>query len=128
MNQERWKDAVAEGKAALEVLEPLVQREPLTTEIRYQLTDVHLARGRALAGMNRVQDAREAWERALAAIEPLAHESDLIQAQIRRANVLLRLDRIDEAEPVVRSVSGTQGWSSELEDLATEKGIDDSSE
>ena len=124
IRQKRWEDALTEGEQALNVLAPLTERETLTPDIRYLLTDVHLARGAAFSGLERAQDARAAWEQALAAIEPLADETDLVQAQKRKAISLLRLDRIEEAEPVIRRVSRTTAWSPGLENLAREKGID----
>ena len=58
------------------------------------------------------------------AIEPLADETDLIHAQTLKAIVLLRLDRIAEAEPVIRQLRSTTAWDRSLRTLAGEKGLD----
>ena len=120
----RWDDAVAEAQAALKVLAPLEESGTVTPAIQCRLADIHLAYGKALERLDRPVDARVEFERALAAIELVAPAPGVISVEQRLAMALLRLDRIAEAEPVVRRIAGTTAWDRSLGKLAREKGIE----
>ena len=73
--------------------------------IRWQLGAALLASGDALRATGQSEGARLAWERAVAVLSPQQDREDAAMQTVL-ASALLRLDRRDEAAPIVAKLDG----------------------
>ena len=90
---------------------------------RMRLTEARLAVGEALASDDKRADAIQWWEEGLQDIEPLTQGAVTVLALDLRARLLLRLDRVDEARPVVEGLLA-KGWRHpSLLELSRQAGI-----
>ncbi len=87
------------------------------------LSVAYLLEGRLLESRNRLKDARQAWGRALETIEPLAQDSKETWLLETWGRALLRLDRLQEAEPVVRELHARGFRQESFRALCIEKGM-----
>jgi serine/threonine protein kinase/tetratricopeptide (TPR) repeat protein len=93
-------DAVAEYDAGLAGLAPLPQ-QPADSPTRRLLHDLHLGRARALGELNRAEEAREAWDRAV----ELAAPQERLRTRLERARWLAGAGKADEALAEVETLT-----------------------
>ncbi len=68
---------------------------------RLWLSQSHMLEGRVMDQWDRSEAARASWSRALAIVEPLARESETTTYLEAWAWALLRLDRVEQARPII---------------------------
>lgn len=96
-------EARAEAKAALSILHPLLDEAP-SDPTRGYVADAEVTLGRIEAAIGSSGEARAAWERALAVLEPCAQPITHWKLLSPRAQALLALGRMDEARPAVEQL------------------------
>ena len=94
-------DAQSSQSRALGILEPAIAKKPTDINLRYAVTEAQLDLGDARMRSGNANGAKAAWSAALTAIDSLAKSRQFTDHLVLRATALLRLDRIDEARPVV---------------------------
>jgi eukaryotic-like serine/threonine-protein kinase len=100
----RFAEAELAERRALSILEPALQQRPGDQTLRSYVADAYLTLGDVLSLKREPGRARAAWTQSLATIDSLARASQLTDHLALRAWALLRLDRIDEARPVVEEL------------------------
>lgn len=91
-------DAAREALSVLDALEPDNRRA-------HQISQTYILLGRAHARSGRPREATTAWGRALEIVEPLGSEARSPVILDPRARALLYLGRLEEAEPIVASLT-----------------------
>jgi serine/threonine-protein kinase len=93
----------AEGseRRALAIIEPALQKKPTDLNLRVATTEAYLALGEALSRSGRAADAQSTWTQAYVTIDSLARARQFTDHLALRASALMRLDRLDEARPIV---------------------------
>ncbi|HEY6826824.1 MAG TPA: hypothetical protein VI259_08195, partial [Gemmatimonadaceae bacterium] len=96
---------VASGEAterrALGIVAPALAKKPSDLGLRAAFAEANLELGDALARNGRPTDARVAWTQALAAIDSVARARRLTDHLALQSAALMRLDRLDDARPIV---------------------------
>ena len=100
----RAAEAEASQRRALEIVEPALEKKPTDLNTRVAVSDAQLALGDALASRGRRAEATVAWQRSLATIDSVARFRRLTDPLALQSAALLRLDRIDQARPIVAEV------------------------
>jgi serine/threonine-protein kinase len=97
------RPAEAEGnvRRALAIIEPALQKKPTDLNFRVARTEAYLTLGEALSRSGRATDAQSAWTQAYVTIDSLARARQFTDHLALRASALMRLDRLDEARPIV---------------------------
>lgn len=103
-------------------LEVLREKIPGDRRAGLLLSRAHLLEGRLLERQTRKEEALAAWGGALEIIEPLARGSDETAYLEVWATALLRLDKVREAEPIVRRLQGVGHKNERLSELCQDKG------
>jgi tetratricopeptide (TPR) repeat protein len=106
-----------------DAMEALLDKFPNDRDAGRWLSEAHLLEGEILQRQGREGQARSEWSRSLEIIEPLASESDDTAFLDVWARVLLRLDRIREAEPIVRKLHEAGYKDRTFLDLCRQKGV-----
>lgn len=91
-------------RAAREALSAFGSLEANNSRRRF-VSRTYILLGRGLAGSGRVGEATTAWMRALETLEPLGGEGSSPQLLDPWARALLHLGRVEEAEPIVASLT-----------------------
>jgi serine/threonine-protein kinase len=97
----RPADAEGNERRALSIIEPALQKKPTDLNLRVASTEAYLTLGEALSRSGRATDARSAWTQAYVTIDSLARARQFTDHLALRAWALMRLDRLDEARPIV---------------------------
>ena len=97
----RRREAEADLRRALGILEPGLEKRPSDLNFRTGVTEAELYLGDVLASAGHTSEARQSWERALGTIDSVAKARQITDHLALRAGALLRLDRLDEARPLV---------------------------
>ena len=97
----RTGEAEASERRAIAIIDPSLAKKPSDLNLRVASADARLELGDALARAGRSPDAREAWSQALAAVDSLARARHLTDHLALQSAALMRLDRLDEARPIV---------------------------
>jgi serine/threonine-protein kinase len=118
---ERARRVVAVARDALEGCHAEQPDERVT--VRFLGIACH-RQGRLLEKLGRQDEARMAWERALTIVEPVARDSDETGFLDLWARILLRLDRLKDAEPVVRELRALGYQDESLDELLQAKGLE----
>ncbi|HSS79164.1 MAG TPA: protein kinase [Thermoanaerobaculia bacterium] len=105
------KRAREEALAALEILSPLLQGKP-DEPTRGAIAEAEVTRGRIEAALGARDEARAAWERALAILAPCSRPLTHWKVLAPWTEALLSLDRVGEARLGVE-VLGRMGYRSE---------------
>jgi serine/threonine-protein kinase len=122
ITRETWDDATTETTAARAILEPVVAADAGNLFATTQLGAVCLLEGRTWEGRGDASRARDAWEAALALVEPLARKTADPDLREVWATALLHLDRVEEAAPLVDDLLASEPSRSKLAALALAKG------
>ena len=96
--------AEASDRHALSIVEPALARKPSDLNLRAASAEANIELGDALARRGRRDDARVAWMHGLAAIDSVARTRRITDHAALQAAALMRLDRIDEARPIVQDL------------------------
>ncbi len=100
-------------------LEGLATKEdPMT---RYWLSQSYMLEGRVLDRRGQDESARIAWSRALAIVELLARDSETTTYLDAWAWALLRLDRVEQARPIIERLESIGMHGADLMKLYREK-------
>jgi len=97
----RRAEAEASERRALSIIEPALQKKPSDLNLRAAQGDAQLALGDILARDGRTVEARAAWTQALVSIDSVARARKLTDHLALQSAALLRLDRLDDARPLV---------------------------
>jgi eukaryotic-like serine/threonine-protein kinase len=97
----RTSAAEAALRRAIGIIDPALAKRPTDLNLRVASTDTRLELGDALARDGRSTEARAIWTEALAAIDSVARTRKLTDHMVLQAAALMRLDRLDEARPIV---------------------------
>jgi tetratricopeptide (TPR) repeat protein len=108
---------------AEQALEALYRNHPEDRDVRRWLGNAYLMEGRLLGSRAKRDGAMQAWERALTVIESLPQDSNENWILEIWASALLQLDRIEEAQPVVRELLDRGYRSKRFLDLCHGKGV-----
>jgi serine/threonine-protein kinase len=108
---------------AEQALEALHRNHPEDRDVRRWLGKAYLMEGRLLESRARRDSALQAWQRALTVIESLPQDSRETWILDIWARALLQLDRLEEAEPVVRELLDRGYRSKRFLDLCHGKGV-----
>ena len=100
----RRADAEASERHALAVLEPSLAKKPSDLNLRAATSEALLALGDVLASGGRGLEATAVWNRSLATIDSVARNRRLTDHLVLQSAALMRLDRLDEARPIVNEV------------------------
>ncbi|MBW8877316.1 MAG: protein kinase [Acidobacteria bacterium] len=114
--------ARTEARVALDVLAPLLRGQP-DEPTRGLIADAEVTRGRIEAALGAGDEARAAWERALAILAPCARPLIHWKVLVPWTQALLGLDRIDEARPAVEQLAKMGYRSGDLAKLCRAKGL-----
>ncbi|MCP3959343.1 MAG: serine/threonine protein kinase [bacterium] len=101
--------ATEHGSQAMAEATRYATAHPESQAGQWRVAAARLAFGEALAAAGQRADATGWWEAGLDTITPLADEPGSVLAADLRARLLLRLDRVEEARPVVENLLAT-GW------------------
>jgi tetratricopeptide (TPR) repeat protein len=93
--------AEATERHALAIIESALAKRPADLNLRSASADANIELGDALARGGRWADARAAWSQALSAIDSVARARQLTDHRALQAAALMRLDRPDDARPIV---------------------------
>jgi len=93
--------AEATERRSLGIVAPALAKKPSDLNLRAASAEVNIELGDALARSGRPADARAAWSQALAAIDSVARVRHLTDHLALQSAALMRLDRLDEARPIV---------------------------
>ncbi len=96
-------EALAGARAAIGLLEDLESRSPDNLQIRRGLAESFLLLGRVHERLGRPREAKASWERVLAIVDAGTAAKDR-QSLVFRTEALLRLERRDEAQPLVEKL------------------------
>ena len=97
----RASAAEANGRRALGIVDPALVKKPTDLNLRAASADANIELGDALARSGRLADARTAWSKALTAIDSVARTRRLTDHLALQTAALMRLDRLDDARPIV---------------------------
>ena len=97
----RGAAAEAIERRALAIIEPALAKKPSDLNLRAASAEANIELGDALARNGRLGDARAAWARALVAIDSVARKRRLSDHLALQSGALTRLDRLDDARPIV---------------------------
>ena len=97
--------SLAAARAAVEILEPLVQKSSEDRIALSALSEAHLLLGRILNRRGDDEKALMHWEQAAERIESIAAGSSNKRFLDPWARALIRLGRLDEARPVIEKLS-----------------------
>ncbi len=97
------KAAAAEAteRRALSIIAPALEKKPSDLSLRAASAEANIELGDALARSGRAADARAAWSQALAAIDSVARARHVTDHLALQSGALMRLDRLDDARPIV---------------------------
>jgi tetratricopeptide (TPR) repeat protein len=115
--------AAGAARSAVLMLEPVLRQNPGDATAARILSEAQLELGRALAAAGRTAEARAAWSRAVATVEPSARASGTPEHLAALASGLLLLDRRDEARPLVDTLAVLGFRRADFVALTREKGI-----
>jgi serine/threonine-protein kinase len=121
----RPTEALVPVRQGLAIGEAAMARKPSDIERRRQTADSYVALGEILSRSGDASGATAAWSRALTLVDSLARtarETELLAVQ---AAALLRLDRIDDARPVVAELLRRAYRRPSFVELVRAKGIVD---
>ena len=121
--QGKIDEALRTAGRAEQALEVLYRNHPEDRNVRRWLGNAYLMEGRLLESRARRDGALQAWQRALTVIEALAQDSNETWILDIWARALLQLDRIEEADPVVRELLDRGYRSKPFLDLCRGKGV-----
>ena len=103
-------EALVDARRAIAIAEPVVGKRPADqTAGRLALTDAYLAAGDAAQRAGDIAAAREAWTRALNAVDSVARTTGVAELRALNATALVNLGRMEEARPIVRMLE-QQGY------------------
>jgi tetratricopeptide (TPR) repeat protein len=88
-------------RRAIGIIDSGLSKRPSDLNLRIASTDTRLELGDALQRGGRLAEARASWTQALAAIDSVARTRKLTDHLALQAAALMRLDRLDEARPIV---------------------------
>jgi serine/threonine-protein kinase len=114
--------ARAASLEGIETLRPLLAGAA-DEALRGELAAAEVALGDAEAALGHPREARAAWERALAALEPCRKPLTFWKLLDPRARALLSLDRRDEARPEVERLRRMGYQGRQLQKLCESKGL-----
>jgi eukaryotic-like serine/threonine-protein kinase len=100
----RPNEALSAAGRALEISEAFLELTPDDVELRRLLSETYIARGEILARLGAAADASAAWTRGLDTIHSVARISRHTDLLALAATALLHLDRVQEAEPLIREL------------------------
>jgi tetratricopeptide (TPR) repeat protein len=103
--------ARSEARAAREILAPLLEGQP-DEPTRGVIAEAEVVRGRIEAALGSREEARKAWEQALAILAPAPRPLTHWKVLAPWAQALLQLDRAAEARPAVERLD-KMGYRSE---------------
>jgi tetratricopeptide (TPR) repeat protein len=93
--------AEASLRRAIGIVDLALSKRPTDLNLRVAAADTRLELGDALAREGRSSDARTSWTEALGLIDSVAKTRQLTDHRAVQASALMRLDRLDEARPIV---------------------------
>jgi serine/threonine protein kinase/tetratricopeptide (TPR) repeat protein len=88
-------------RRAIGIIDPALIKRPTDLNLRVASTDARIELGDALERSGRSTEARASWTQALAAIDSVARARRLTDHLALQTAALMRLDRLDEARPIV---------------------------
>jgi tetratricopeptide (TPR) repeat protein len=97
--------AVREAAAALEIAERLLEKDPDDPQALRLRSLGHALQGRVWSTRGEAAKSRDAWQKALASIEPVARTSNDDRLLEPWARALLQLQRVDEAAAAVEKLT-----------------------
>ena len=97
----RTGPAEASLRRAIGIVDPALSKRPTDLNLRVAAADTRIELGDAFARAGRSSEARSTWTEALAAIDSVARTRKLTDHRAVQAAILMRLDRLDEARPIV---------------------------
>ena len=102
----RSGDAEVAVRRAIQIDDGALSKKPGDQTVRGALAEAYLSLGDILARKGDPVGARETWTRALSTIDSLARATRSTDQMAFHASALLRLERLDEARPVVQELLG----------------------
>ncbi len=118
-----WSAVTEAARAAEALLDEVVDRRGTQPQNRLALGSSWLLLGRALAGTGRPAEARASWEKTralLAADAANSRDPDILDPWVR---TLMHLDRVEEAEPVIRQLFAAGYRGAAVRRLANSRGL-----
>jgi tetratricopeptide (TPR) repeat protein len=97
--------ARSEARAAVAILAPLLESQP-DEPTRGLIADAEVTRGRIEAALGAPDEARKAWERALAVLAPCPRPLNHWKVLAPWTEATFRLGRVEEARPAVERLEG----------------------
>ena len=112
----------AEARRALKRLKLLATENPKNPQIRLALAETHILLGRIEERLGRRESARTSWSTALDLLAADGADADK-GLLTQRTEALLRLGRVEEAQPSVRKLAGFGYREIGFVELCRSKGI-----
>lgn len=120
---ERFEDSKTACTDGIAILEPIVAEDPLNLSARRNMGQLLVSLGIAHQRTGEAAHAQAAWLRAVEVFEPIAESYTDTLAIETHAVALLKLDRLDEARPIVARLVAEGRARDSLLDLCKEKGF-----
>jgi serine/threonine-protein kinase len=118
----RYAEARTEAERSMATFESIVRQSPHNRTALRGLASSYILQGEVHQRLGDAERARGAWMHALETIEPLAREERQTEFLAVWAAVLLHLERMDDAAPIVASLVERGYRDPELVVLARSKG------
>jgi len=116
----RFAVAISIADEALEQFPSTFVATPFPLETRLHL---QLVRGRALEAIGRSEEAAQGWGEAAAEVDRFAESADIVEFRPLRTELLLRLDRHEEAAGELQLLRSAGFADVRLFELARKKGV-----
>ncbi|MCP5065755.1 MAG: tetratricopeptide repeat protein, partial [bacterium] len=108
---------------SLVVAQRVTSRHPRNLRSQAQLAVVHLGLGDIQHSLGQEERARQAGSRALTTITPDTASTDVVDCLDTESRALLRLNRIDEARPIVDRLLAIGWCTPDFLDLCRQHGL-----
>jgi serine/threonine-protein kinase len=105
----RGRDAEADARRAIAIVEPVLAKRPTDQAGRLTLTDAYLALGDAAQRLGDIAQARRAWAGGHAVVDSVTRATGVAELRVLNSTALVNLGRNDEARPIVQTLE-QQGY------------------
>ena len=122
-NGMRFDRALERCVLCLEIARDWAAKSSGDLRARFLVGSALLLKGRIEAAVNRNEQARASWMEALPVLEPIASSAHRITNQAVYAQILLGLDRVAEAGPIVKRLLDCGYANPDLLAICREKGL-----